>query len=103
MTNLELRELKKTMTICLNCIHCFKDHTNSVCKAVENEKTVDPVTGNHVYVNIVDGSYSGYNKYAMCRDINKGNCSYYETMPILINGERKNEALSGLQSSSTRT
>ncbi len=74
-------------TICVNCRHHrYKNPYapevwyNHLCAAVELEATVDPVTGAAGFLdkNDLGRTYITEDRYALCRDINHGNCEYYQ-------------------------
>ena len=86
-------KMKPSMTICTKCKHYKFIHTNKresknmwfnhFCKAVPHKKVIDPVTGEMSYLIDNDLEQAIYStekedQYPFCRDINDGNCEYYE-------------------------
>lgn len=75
-------------TLCIECKHHrhivqnpAAPHVwyNHQCGAVEREPTIDPVTGESGYLgrNDLGTTYITEDRYAFCRDINRGNCEYF--------------------------
>lgn len=75
-------------TICVECVHhsgsdASKNYWNHLCCHPNFERIAeqDPVTGNIGFVgkNDLGGTYFTQDRFPHCREINNGNCDYFES------------------------
>lgn len=84
----EFVQVQVPATICVNCKHLksISDGPrtgiwyNMYCSAVRRMSAIDPVSGNRCFLgkNSFGEDYFTDEEYPHCRDINKGNCPYFE-------------------------